>query len=448
MPGRRDGKARRSESYQVQLRQAMSRCLPGKGLATLPGGRRLRWTDRLLVVCAILIGWEPGLTLTDRFAGARACLVGMFPGRRRPGGTYDGFIAALAARSDALLGVVAAHLRRAVREAAEAAQAAEAGCWAVAGGWVVFGADGTKTDCPMTAANEAGFGLASRAKSWPQQLLTTIFHVGTGLPWAFRRGGSRASERSHLLEMLGLLPPGALLLADAGFTGYDLLAAVTGGGRSFLIRVGGNVTLLTRLGYAVREFDGLVYLWPGGKRKAGSEPLVLRLISFRDGRNRAVHLLTDVLDAGRLGDAAALDLYRRRWGVELLYRALKQTLGRRKMLSDCPAHAAVELDWSVVGLWMLALAGALAAGPGAKRSLATLLRAVRSAMAGRRGGGGRLWPVLSRAVCDVYPRNRPKKSRHWPHKKKEKLPGDPKARTATDAEVQLAQKIRATKAAA
>src|SRR4051812_2010063 len=94
MSRRQSGKPPAGGSYQVQLRQAMSRCLPRDGLATLPpdGGRRLRWTDRLLVVCAVLIGWDPGLTLADRFAGARACLVDMFPGRRRPGGTYDGFI--------------------------------------------------------------------------------------------------------------------------------------------------------------------------------------------------------------------------------------------------------------------------------------------------------------------------------------------------------------------
>jgi hypothetical protein len=255
--------------------------------------------------------------------------------------------------------------------------------------------------------------------------------------------------------MLDALPAGALLLADAGFTGYDLLAAVLAGGRSFVIRVGGNVRLLTRLGYAVREYDGVVYLWPAGKRKAGVPPLVLRLVTVTDGRGRRVHLLSSVLDAGELGDAAVAALYRRRWGVELLFRALKQTLGRRKLLSDGPAHARVELDWSVVGLWVLALVHARAAGAAAPRSTASALRAVRAAMAGRGGGGGggggRRGPLrraLAAAVLDGYARRGSKKARHWPHKKRDRPPGDPLARTATAEEVRLAQEIKQRKAAA
>jgi hypothetical protein len=445
MSGRRSGKPPAGGSYQVQLRRAMSLFLPRTGLATLPGGdSRLRWTQRLLVVCAVLVAWDPGAALADRFAAARSCLVSMYPGRRRPGGTYAGFVAALARSSEALLAVVTAHLRRSVREAAQAAGACAGGCWEVAG-WVVFGADGSKFDCPMTVANEEALGCSSRKKSWPQMLLTVLFHAGTGLPWAFARGGARSSERSHLLQMLDTLPPRAMLLADAGFTGYDLMMAVLGGGRSFVIRVGSNVRLLTKLGYAVREFDGLVYLWPDAKRAKGLEPLVLRLVTLTDGRNRTIHLLTDVLDAGRLSDAAAVEMYQLRWGAELLFRSLKQTLGRRKVLSDSPAHAEVELDWAAVGLWLLAMMNAQAAGAAERRSTASALRAARSAMAGR---GGRLWAALSRAVLDDYRRRRPKKARHWPHKKREKPPGAPKARTATAEEVTLAMELKKRRPAA
>lgn len=443
MPGRRSGKPPAGGSYQVQLRQAMSRFLP-RGLATLPGGDgRLRWTARLLVVCAVLMAWDPAAALEDRFAAARSCLVKMFPGRRRPGRTYEGFVAALAKASEALLAAVVGHLRASVREWAQSAGA----CWEVCG-WAVFGADGTKVDCPMTRANEEAVGCSSRDKSWPQMLLTVLFHAGSGLPWAFARGGARSSERSHLLAMLDTLPPNAMLLADAGFTGYDLMKAVLGGGRSFVIRVGSNVRLLTKLGYAARgpESDGLVYLWPDAKQRKRMEPLALRLVTLTDGRNRTIHLLSDVLDGGRLSDAAAVEMYKLRWGAELLFRSLKQTLGRRKVLSDSPAHAEVELDWAAVGLWLLALTAADAAGASSRRSIASALRAVRSAAAGR--GGGLLWAALSRAVLDTYRRRGAKKARHWPHKKRDKPPGHPKARTATAEEVALAMELKRQRPAA
>ena len=443
MSRRPNGRPSKSGSYpQRQLRQTISDLLPRGGLPILPKGIRQRWTLRLLVMCAILLAWQPGQALKDRFAEVRWQLVAMHPGRRRPGATYEGFIAALARVSEALVALVTASLRAAVRAVAD-----EASCWTVAG-VCVFGVDGTKIDCPMTQANEKELGLASRSKSWPQVLLTTMFHVGTGLPWSFVRGGARDSERSHLLQMLAALPANAMLLADAGFTGYDLLKAVLDAGHALVIRVGSNVRLLKKLGYACREHDGVVYLWPDAKQKR-LRPLVLRLVTVHDGK-KPVHLLTSVLDDDdderqQLSERAIAELYRRRWGVELLFRSLKQTLGRRKMLSDSPGHAKVELDWTMIGLWVLDLINARAAGGQARRSVASSLRAVRGAAAGR---GGALGCALAAAVLDRYERRGSKKARHWPHKKREKPPGEPKARMATPAEVELAAVLKRTKVAA
>src|SRR6185503_1130098 len=110
-------------------------------------------------------------------------------------------------------------------------------------------------------------------------------------------------ERSHLLQMLDTLPKQAMLLADAGFTGYPLLAQVMSSGRSFLIRVGSNVQLLKKLGFA-REGEGIVYLWPEKSREKKQPPLVLRLIEANDGR-KSIYLLTSVLSQRKLSDAAA-----------------------------------------------------------------------------------------------------------------------------------------------
>jgi hypothetical protein len=444
MSRRRIGKSAKCQTYPIQLREAIGRFLPGKGLPTAAGNAKLRWTARLLAVCAVLTVWSAEPTLGGRFDSARQLLVGMFPSRRRAGATYPGFIAALARASASLLAVIVPHLRKCVRRVAGPS-------WEVLG-WAAFAVDGSKLDVPMTRANEDAFGVAGRKRAGPQMLLTVLFHVGSGLAWAWRRGVAKASERSHLLEMLDTLPINALLLADAGFTGYDLLRAVAGGGgggRSFLIRVGSNVRLLTKLGYRVREFDGLVWLWPAGARGEGREPMALRLVTVNGGRKGTLYLLTNVLDAGRLSDADAGRLYAMRWGVELLYRSLKQTMGRGKMLSDSPAHAGVELDWSVIGLWVLGLANANAnaeaSGDPRRLSPAQTLRRVRAAMAGR---GGNLWAALADARRDRYQRRGPKTARHWPHKKRERPPGVPKARTATEEEVLLAQRLAELLAAA
>lgn len=452
-------------SYVTDLRQAITRYLPRSGLALVSDDRKLRWVPRMLVTCAILTSWDVADLLTDAFGRARGVVAAMYPSRRRPGGTYAGFAKTLARRGESHLAVVAPRLRRHVRRLA-----LRCGRWR-SGTRPAFGVDGSKVECPMTAANEAAFGTCGKAKTGPQQFLTALFHVGTGLIWDFRRGDARASERAHLLAMLATLPVDAILLADAGFVGYDFFRAILGAddeptdagrrrrrrGRTFLIRVGANVRLLTKLGWCYREHDGIVYLWPGEARKKKEPPLVLRLITLVDGRNRRTHLLTAVLDRDELSDAEAGELYRKRWGVEVIYRSLKQTMGKRKLRSASPANAAAELDWAVVGLWLLGLMGVEqvvdAGGVPDDWSVAAGLRVARGAMElppsrDRRRRRPSLGAMLAAGIKDRYTRSRPKTARHWPHKKKDKPPGDPKARMASDAEIKLAAKLRKKRAAA
>jgi hypothetical protein len=442
--------------------QAINRHLPGTlfAKAGAAGGGRgggVRWCERYLTLCVILMAWGINTTLADRFDEARRCLVKMFPGRRRPGTTYTGFMAAMVASSEPLLQKVADHLRGEVRRTAAAAAAGD--CWHFHG-FVPIAADGSKVECPMTRANEEAFGCAGKKKSTPQQFVTTLLHLPTGIVWDFACGDARASERHHLRAMLPTLPDDALLIADAGFTGYDLLSAIRSSGKHLLIRVGANVRLLTRLGYALEERDGTVYLWPQDQQKDRQPPLVLRLITLIDPRrNRRMHLLSSVLDAARLPDTLARELYTMRWGVELHYRALKQTLQRRKLAGDAPATARVELRWAMIGLWLLALMGVSAirgsgSGSGGGRggggggnprmlSIARALRLVRAAMRRptARAGSCGFHRQLSRALLDQCQRHSVKKARHWPHRKTPPPIGVPKARKATRSEVDLAKRL-------
>src|SRR6185369_2838858 len=142
-------------------------------------------------------------------------------------------------------------------------------------GYLAFGVDGTRIDVPRTEANERVFapgrcrtrrrGKRRRADqkkaAAPRVWLTTLWHVGAGLPWSWRHGASCGSEREHLMAMLEGLPERSLLTADAGFVGYELWQAIEKAGHDFLIRVGANVKLLKKLGW-FRECEGRVYLWP------------------------------------------------------------------------------------------------------------------------------------------------------------------------------------------
>jgi Transposase DDE domain len=188
-------------------------------------------------------------------------------------------------------------------------------------GYAAFGVDGSRLELPRTVSNEAAFSPASsrsrqqtrrsskpsrqsaasrRKKSGrPQAWITTMWHAGSGLPWDWRIGPSDSSERGHLLAMLDGLPEDALVTADAGFAGfvgYDYWAAVLASGRDFVIRVGSNVKLLKKLGYAQSSQSSqstarAVWLWPDKAAKKHQPPLVLRLVVVHDGK-RPWYLVT------------------------------------------------------------------------------------------------------------------------------------------------------------
>ena len=171
----------------------------------------------MLAWSAVLMSWSVESTLTDQFTVVREHLSELFASRRRVGRTYQGYSAALLRLSPRLLRWIEVHLRDLT--------------WRLIGrrddaGRHVFTVDGTKIDLPRTPEHEHCFGVAGKSKCRPQALLTCVLHLTSGMLWSYRIGPARASERGHLRSMLSLLPLNALLVADAGFVGYELLAAI------------------------------------------------------------------------------------------------------------------------------------------------------------------------------------------------------------------------------
>lgn len=375
------------------------------------------FTPATLVKLVLLWAWSEQAALTDRFAHAQEVTASPAGGQHRSV-TYQAFVKLLRRHSASLLYAVVTTLQERVR-------ASLADSYRVAG-YLVFGIDGTRVATPRTAANQAAFESSTtkrrsnqpRTPSVPQAWLTTLWHVGTGLPWGWRTGPGDSSERQHLRELLAWLPERSLLTADAGYIGYDLCQAIHQSGHDFLLRVGGNAKLLKKLGYA-RENAGRVYLWPERAAKQRLPPLVLRLVVVHDAKS-PVYLVTTVLMKKDLSDRQLIELYRRRWGIEVFYRGFKQTFARHKLRSASPENALLELDWSLAALWAACLYAKLQQGCELTRtSVAGVLRVLRKAM---RSAGVRLEDELANALVDDYQRQN-KASRDYPCKKSN-LPGD------------------------
>lgn len=439
----------------VCLRQCLRWLLAGIDWSAVTFRKDCRWTPKTLVAGALLWAWSDELTLVERFRTVRKIAIRLAGEQRQLAKTYQAFTKVLRRWTDELVLLLQVALH-------ERMQQALPHHWRV-GGFVLFGVDGSRVELPRTRSHEQAYSTirkkrrgknrrgkrlsaqhAKKANS-PQLWLTTMWHAGMGLPWDWRTGPADSSERAHLRAMLGGLPTGAMVAADAGFVGYEGMGAILSGGRHLLIRVGSNVRLLKQLGWA-RERDGIVYLWPDEAARRGQPPLVLRLVVAHNGQH-PVYLVTTVLSQHELSDAQVIEMYAKRWGIELFYRHLKQTFQRRKLLSASAENARVELAWSLVGLWAMALYALVEADqqdvPPERLSFAKLLLAFRRTLRDYlhpTEPGERLCERLRQAIIDPYSRKF-KTSRNFPRKKQERQPGPPIIIRANKAQIQLAHQL-------
>jgi hypothetical protein len=443
------------------LKVALQSLLSGVNWSQIKFRQDCSWTPKLLAATALLWVWSDELTLVERFSVVRSIVIFLFALQHQVAESYQAFIKILLRWTDEMVLAIQVSLRERMSQQFP-------DCWELFG-FIPFGGDGSRIELPRTKSHEQAYSAIrkskkqkrkstrqkarnqkhSRKSNSPQMWLTTLWHIGTGLPWNWRRGPADSSERAHLLEMLNSLPALALIVADAGFVGYDFARAIMGSGRQLLIRVGSNIKLLRQLG-CVRESGNTVYLWPDTAAKKNCPPLVLRLVVVHNGKH-PVYLVTSVCSAKRLSDSQIVELYRRRWGIELFYRHLKQTFQRRKLRSTSADNAGLELEWSLVGLWAMGFYALLEARranvlPG-ELSVAKMLRAFRRTMKDYRHPaecGWRLRRVLREATIDSYARQN-KTSRNYPRKKKETPPGRPVINIATPQQIALAKDLMTLK---
>ena len=460
------GRGRSECSHAYDLHKALRWLTVGASLCGMVFRPDCTWTPQTLGFAALLWAWSDEKTLTERFATSRKIIINRYGTQQEPAGSYQAFIKMLCKWTEPLRQALATAFRQRMIETM-------ATVWMV-GKWLVFAVDGTRVDVPRTRRNEERYSPKSklsreaqkrrrqrrrkrrrralqaareRKANVPRIWLTMLWHVGSGLPWDWRTGPSDSSERGHLQEMLGSVPAGSLLTADAGFVGYDFWKTVLDGGHQLLIRVGSNVKLLKKLGYA-RERDGLVYLWPDRAAKKRLPPLVLRLAVVTSTERGPIYLVTSVMSRDALSDAEMAAVYRKRWGIEVYYRHCKQTFERRKLRSQNPDNAMVELHWALLGMWAMGLhshSRLVGQDVSPERiSFAGIWRAYRRPMREYKSSpdpGERMKDLIDRAIIDPYKRKN-KASRDFPRKKQEQATGAPILRTATRAQVQRATQVK------
>ena len=336
-------------------------------------------------------------------------------------------------------------------------------------GWVLIGFDGSRVTTPRTVSNEIAFcapnyGEGKTAKyrqkktkgmrrrqnqknppepQAPQAWITMMWHMGLRLPWTWRLGPSNSSERGHVVEMLKQekFPEDTLFCGDAGFVGYDFWNAIVDAGGNFLIRVGANVKLLSESADVKRLGGGIVLCWPKDKMNSGEKPLRLRLVRVKIGKTK-MWMLTSVLDRQKLSVKDLIRYYMMRWGVEVEYRGLKQTIDKAMLRCRNSARVYVELDWSIRAMAfaeLVALREQLSNRDKRQRarkqdyhptarSLANTVRAIRKCMRNLTRDvdpDNDLLSQLAEALVQKYNNRTDKRARYRPPNPDKKPLGDP-----------------------
>lgn len=325
---------------------------------------RARWRAQPLLFVLLMMTWCAGDSQPERFETARAFYVACFQRRRRPGKTIEGWQKALARIPTSALRAVAAVLRARL-------QKVFASRWQV-DGFIPLGCDGSRLQCPRSQELEERVRSKPKRKkrkdqsakgkdsSAPQIWVTALVHLSLGVLWSWRLGKGTASERHHLVELLPTLPRRALLIADAGFIGYELLKKLAKNGVSFLIRSSSVVPLYTQRKVALRRFrEGVFYYWPQEEQRKKQPPVLVRVFRIRSRRKKDVWLMTNVFDAAQLSLASASRFYRWRWRNEGLFRTYKRTLGKVKLMSRTVAMVHREAEGSLLAVQLLLAHGAL-----------------------------------------------------------------------------------------
>lgn len=424
-----------------------------------------KWKPEQLATQAVIWSWQETKNVTDAFDQTLEICRDL--GLKNMAQTYPSFMNGLHRYAQ----IFGPRLREHYQTLAEEV----GGRYFRTAGWVLLGFDGSRATAPRTVSNEEAFrapnyGQGIRARYGkkkskgmrrrrnqqnppeppaPQAWITLMWHMGLRLPWTWRLGPSSSSERDHVKEMLKQeeFPKNTLFCGDAGFVGYPLWSAIASvPGANFLIRVGGNVDLLSEQADVKKKGDGIVLCWPKGQMNSGAPPLRLRLVQVKVGKTK-MWMLTSVLARTRLGKKQIIRIYKMRWGIEVEFRGLKQTIDKHTLRSRNSDRLLVELDWSIRGMAyaeLLALREQIpstrATGKRDKkydprdRSLANTMRVLRKCMRTLHKDcapeDGLLYQ-LSQATVQRYRNRTDKKARYRPKNPDIKPLGDPTVRKMT-----------------
>jgi hypothetical protein len=222
-------------------------------------------------------------------------------------------------------------------------------------------ADGTSVRLADTPENQRAFpqpASQNPGAGFPVMKIAAFFCVASGALLAHATGHLSNSEISLVVQLLGTLRVGDILVTDRGFCNYALAALL----------IGKNVDIIARVPTGVRRIDfrkavkrlgskdGL-FVWKKPRRPSKwlssdqwrqiPETLTLRLIQIHirlpGVRAQKITLMTTLLDPILYPSKEIAEAYRLRWREEMCFDDLKTTLNMAHLKCLSPEMVRKEL---------------------------------------------------------------------------------------------------------
>jgi hypothetical protein len=206
-------------------------------------------------------------------------------------------------------------------------------------GMTVLAVDGSKFNLPATEEIRQAFdpnsGFEHPGKGhYPQCLVSTLYDVFRRLPLARSIAPCHSCERQEALKLLRCARERSLVIFDRGYPSYEMFLTLTRQfAGHFLMRCGTTSTFPV-----VHDFlksgktESIIRIPPSYEYRRSATPqeretlpmITLRAIRACDPENtEETVLLTSLLDMQAIPRQEIVDLYYKRWEVEVYYREEK-----------------------------------------------------------------------------------------------------------------------------
>ena len=201
------------------------------------------------------------------------------------------------------------------------------------GSWRLVALDGSTLNVPDEDANRTEFFEPTTFNDhspFPQIRFVTLTETGTRVLFGAQMADYRTSEVALARQVVRVLKPDMLCIADRGFFGFDMLQRVRATGAQLLFRARKDSVLPVSQVLSDGSYLSDVNTWRRGNRGERKPAMTVRVVRYRlDGvedPDNVYTLVTTLLDPDAAPAADLAQIYQERWEIETAFDELKTHL--------------------------------------------------------------------------------------------------------------------------